>query len=80
MQLCFIYERDLDGETWEFSFLFFKPFFIFFSCTLWHVGSSSLTGDQTQAPCTRNPESSPQDHQKSPHGKFSKSKFSILVL
>ena len=33
---------------------------------LWHMGSSSLTRDQTQAPCTGSPESQPLDHQGSP--------------
>ena len=33
---------------------------------LWHVGSSSLTRDQTQAPYTGRGESQPPDHQGSP--------------
>ena len=40
-----------------------------FGCTrsqLWHVRSSSLTRDQTWAPCIRSAESQPLDHQGSP--------------
>ena len=37
----------------------------FFSCSM-HVGSSSLTRDQTRAPCIESTESYPLDHQGSP--------------
>ena len=34
--------------------------------SLWHMGSSSLARDQTQAPCIASMESWPPDHQGSP--------------
>ena len=43
---------------------------------LWHVGSSSQTRDQTQAPCVGSPESQPLDHQGSPQFDF----FKIIIL
>ena len=36
----------------------------------WHVGSSSLTRDQTQAPCNVSAESQPLDHGEVPFLKF----------
>ena len=39
---------------------------LFFSPQLWHVGSSSLTRDQTCTPCIGSVESQPLDHQRSP--------------
>ena len=52
----------------------FRPFFKIETSNLfgyawsswWHVGSSSLTRDWTQAPCIGSTESQPQDHQWSP--------------
>ena len=43
--------------------------------SLWHAGSSSLTRDQTQAPCTGSMESQPSDHQQSPWNTFEMSRF-----
>ena len=37
---------------------------------LWHVESSSLTRDQTQAPCIVSLESQPLDHQGGPYYVF----------
>ena len=37
-----------------------------FNHFLWHVGSSSLTRDQTSNPCSGSSESEPLDHQGSP--------------
>ena len=48
-----------------------------FSCSmwtlsLWHVGSGSLTTDQTQVPCTGSKGSQLLDHQRSPFNNFTK--------
>ena len=43
--------------------------------SLWHVGSSSLTRDPTQAPCFGSTESQPLDHQRSPWNTFEMSCF-----
>ena len=54
----------------NFSYVFFlNIYFYLFGCIesqLWHVGSSSLTRDQTQPPCIRSAESQPLDHQGIP--------------
>ena len=44
--------------------IFIMAFGIFFQ--LWHVGSSSLTRGQTQAPCNGSSQSRPLDHQGCP--------------
>ena len=56
-----------------------------FSCSmwtlsLWHVGSGSLTTDQTQAPCTGSRESQLLDHQRSPFNNFTKVTLHINLL
>ena len=55
------------------TYLFFKKKYLFvylvvpgLNCGM-HVGSSSLTRDQTQAPCTGSAESYPLRHQGSPN-------------
>ena len=51
----------------------FNIYFYLFDCTrasLQHVGSSSLTKDQTQGPCIGSSMSYPVDHQASPHCSF----------
>ena len=53
--------QDLQSSLWhERSFFFFSSF------QLWHVGSSSLSRDQVQAPCIGSPESQPLNLQGSP--------------
>ena len=46
-----LYQVVSSGHTRELQF------------SLWHVGPSSLTRAQTQAPCIGSAESQPQDHQ-----------------
>ena len=47
---------------------------------LWHAGSSSLTGDQTQAPCTGSAESQPLDHQGSSITMDFKANMGLVLL
>ena len=65
-------------QPWWFDCLFSKNTYLAVpgvSCVMWDMqdfqlqplGSSSLTRDQTQAPCIRNVESQPLHHQGSPH-------------
>ena len=74
-----MFTYSLSSNT-ELGFFFFFSIFIYLatlglSCGVralqfLHVASSSLTRDQTQAPCTGSAQSQPLDHEGSPQAQF----------